>query len=110
MTDTAEEQAAEHAPEQAPEQAPGQAPKLRADAARNRARLIEAARAVFLAAAPDGEVSLERVARPAGVGTGTLYRHFPTRLDLLEAVYREEVDGLKQAAETLIPDRPPIEA
>ena len=74
-------------------------PKLRADAARNRARLIEAARAVFLAASPDAEVSLEQVAREAGVGIGTLYRHFPTRLDLLEAVYREEVDGLQQAAD-----------
>src|SRR3954451_9388218 len=86
------------------------APKLRADAARNRARLVEAARALFLAGPADAEVSLEQVAREAGVGIGTLYRHFPTRLDLLEAVYREEVDGLEQAAERLIPDRPPIEA
>jgi AcrR family transcriptional regulator len=98
MTDTAEEQAAEPAP------------KLRADAARNRARLIEAARGLFLAAAPDAEVSLDQVARTAGVGIGTLYRHFPTRLDLLEAVYREEVDGLQQAAERLIPEHTPIEA
>jgi AcrR family transcriptional regulator len=85
-------------------------PKLRADAARNRARLIEAARAVFLAASPDAEVSLEQVAREAGVGIGTLYRHFPTRLDLLEAVYREEVDGLQQAADRLAADLPPLEA
>jgi AcrR family transcriptional regulator len=86
------------------------APKLRADAARNRARLVEAAREVFLAAAPDAEVPLEQVARHAGVGIGTLYRHFPTRLDLLEAVYREEVDGLRQAAEELSAAHPPLEA
>src|SRR3954447_20254252 len=102
MTDTAREKA--------PEKAQEKAPKLRADAARNRARLIEAARAVFLAAPPDSEVSLEQVARAAEVGIGTLYRHFPTRLDLLEAVYREEVDGLQQAAERLIPDHTPAEA
>jgi AcrR family transcriptional regulator len=87
-----------------------EAPKLRADAARNRARLVETARALFLAAPADAEVSLEQVAREAGVGIGTLYRHFPTRLDLLEAVYREEVDGLEQAAEALIPDHTPVEA
>jgi AcrR family transcriptional regulator len=85
-------------------------PKLRADAARNRARLVEAAREVFLAAPPHSEVSLEQVARAAGVGIGTLYRHFPTRLDLLEAVYREEVDGLQQAADRLTPEHPPFEA
>jgi AcrR family transcriptional regulator len=87
-----------------------EAPKLRADAARNRARLIEAAREVFLTAAPDAEVPLEQVAREAAVGIGTLYRHFPTRLDLLEAVYREEVDGLHQSAERLSAAHPPLEA
>jgi AcrR family transcriptional regulator len=87
-----------------------EAPKLRADAARNRARLLEAARSVFLAAAPGTDVSLEQVAREAGVGIGTLYRHFPTRLELLEAVYREEVDGLEQAADRLASDHPPVEA
>ena len=86
------------------------APKLRADAVRNRARLVEAARALFLAAPVDAEVSLEQVAREAGVGIGTLYRHFPTRLELLEAVYREEVDGLRQSAEQLTADHPPLEA
>lgn len=85
-------------------------PKLRADAARNRARLIEVARELFLAAPPDTEVSLEQVAREAGVGIGTLYRHFPTRLDLLEAVYREEVDGLAQAAERLSAEHAPYDA
>ena len=86
------------------------APKLRADAARNRARLVEAARELFLSTPPEAEVSLEQVAKAAGVGIGTLYRHFPTRLDLLEAVYREEVDGLQQAAERLAPAHPPFEA
>ena len=90
--------------------APAEAPKLRADAARNRARLVEAARDLFLSGPADAEVSLEQVAREAGVGIGTLYRHFPTRLDLLEAVYREEVDGLQQAAERLTPEHAPFEA
>jgi AcrR family transcriptional regulator len=85
-------------------------PKLRADAARNRARLIEAARGLFLSGPPDAEVSLEQVAREAGVGIGTLYRHFPTRLDLLEAVYREEVDVLRQSADRLAAAHPPLEA
>src|SRR5690242_16322305 len=86
------------------------APKLRADAARNRARLVEAARELFLAAPSDAEVSREQVARQAGVGIGTLYRHFPTRLDLLEAVYREEVDGLEQTAERLTAEHAPYDA
>jgi len=86
------------------------APKLRADAARNRARLVEAARELFLSGPVDAEVSLEQVAKKAEVGIGTLYRHFPTRLDLLEAVYREEVDGLRQASERLSADHPPLEA
>jgi AcrR family transcriptional regulator len=85
-------------------------PKLRADAARNRARLVEAARDLFVSGKPDAEVSLEQVAKAAGVGIGTLYRHFPTRLDLLEAVYREEVDVLQQAAESLVPGHTPVEA
>lgn len=87
-----------------------EAPKLRADAARNRARLVETARELFLAAPPEAEVSLEQVAKEAGVGIGTLYRHFPTRLELLEAVYREEVDGLRQASEQLAAAHPPLEA
>jgi AcrR family transcriptional regulator len=86
------------------------APKLRADAARNRARLVETARELFLAGPADAEISLEQVAKAAGVGIGTLYRHFPTRLDLLEAVYREEVDGLREASERLSAGHPPLEA
>ncbi len=86
------------------------APKLRADAARNRARLVEAARALFLSGPPDAEVSLEQVAKKAEVGIGTLYRHFPTRLDLLEAVYRDEVDVLRETAEKVVPNHTPVEA
>ncbi len=86
------------------------APKLRADAARNRARLIEAARALFLSGPVDAEISLEQVAKAAEVGIGTLYRHFPTRLDLLEAVYRDEVDVLRETAEKVVPNHTPAEA
>jgi len=84
------------------------APRLRADAARNRAKLIDAARQVF--AQHGGEASLEQIAKAAGVGIGTLYRHFPTRLALLEAVYRDEVDVLRETAEKVEPNHPPAEA
>jgi len=82
--------------------------KPRADAARNRGRLIDAAKAVF--AERGGTASLEEVARTAGVGSGTLYRHFPTRDALIEAVYRNESDQLVQAASELAASRPPVEA
>ena len=71
----------------------------RADALRNRERVLEAAKVVFNAGGP--EASLEAVARRAGVGIGTLYRHFPTRETLFEAVYRREVDQLAELAEAL---------
>jgi len=71
----------------------------RADSQRNRERLLAAARAVFRSGSPDG--SLEAVARTAGVGIGTLYRHFPTREALFEAVYRHEVDELVALADGL---------
>ena len=74
----------------------------RADAVRNRERLLEAAKAVFSAGGPDA--SLEAVARRAGVGIGTLYRHFPTREALFEAVYRREVEHLADLAEQLQAD------
>ncbi|MEW2506834.1 MULTISPECIES: helix-turn-helix domain-containing protein [unclassified Amycolatopsis] len=64
----------------------------RADARRNRERLVAEARAAFLAHGTNA--SLEEVARRAGVGIGTLYRHFPRREDLLDAVFRGEVDAL----------------
>ena len=66
---------------------------------RNRERVLEAAKAVFSAGGPDA--SLEAVARTAGVGIGTLYRHFPTREALFEAVYRREVEQLADLAEQL---------
>lgn len=73
--------------------------KPRADAQRNRARLVEAAKAVLGAGGPGA--SLEGVARHAGVGIGTLYRHFPTREDLFQAVYRHEVEQLIALAASL---------
>ena len=76
---------------------------------RNRERVLEAAKAVFSAGGP--EASLEAVARRAGVGIGTLYRHFPTREALFEAVYRREVEQLADLAEQLkADDVPPAEA
>ena len=80
----------------------------RADAVRNRERLLEAAKAVFGAGGPDA--SLEAVARRAGVGIGTLYRHFPTREALFEAVYRREVEQLADLAEQLKTEARPAEA
>src|SRR6266700_515272 len=80
----------------------------RADAVRNRERLQEAAKAVFSAGGPDA--SLEAVARRAGVGIGTLYRHFPTREALFEAVYRREVEQLGELAEQLKTEAQPVEA
>jgi AcrR family transcriptional regulator len=72
---------------------------MRADAQRNYDKLVAAARAVF--ASEGGSASMEAVAKEAGVGIGTLYRHFPKRVDIVEAVYREDVDELVQSAEKL---------
>jgi AcrR family transcriptional regulator len=80
----------------------------RADAIRNRERVLDAAKAVFSAGGPDA--SLEAVAKRAGVGIGTLYRHFPTREALFEAVYRREVQQLGELAEQLKSDASPVEA
>ena len=82
--------------------------KPRADAVRNRERVLEAAKAVFRAGGP--EASLEAVARAAGVGIGTLYRHFPTREALFEAVYRREVQHLAELAEQLKQKSEPVDA
>lgn len=82
--------------------------KLRADAVRNRDRVVEAAKAVF--SAGGGDASLEAVARRAGVGIGTLYRHFPTREALYEAVYQHEVQQLCELAERLKDEASPLEA
>ncbi len=80
----------------------------RADAARNRMRVLEAAKAVFSTGGP--QASLEAVAREAGVGIGTLYRHFPTRESLFEAVYRREVEQLVELAGQLSACPDPVAA
>jgi AcrR family transcriptional regulator len=82
--------------------------KPRADAIRNRERVLAAAKAVFSSGGPDA--SLEAVARAAGVGIGTLYRHFPTREALFEAVYRREVQQLADLAEQLTEEGEPVDA
>ncbi len=70
---------------------------MRSDARRNAERIVSAAREVF--AREGGGASMEAVAREAGVGVGTLYRHFPKRIDLVEAVYRTDVDRVVETAE-----------
>ena len=80
----------------------------RADAVRNRERVLESAKAVFSAGGSDA--SLEAVAKRASVGIGTLYRHFPTREALFEAVYRREVQQLTELAEQLKNDTEPVDA
>lgn len=80
----------------------------RADARRNRERLLQAAKEVFGSGGPDA--SLEAVARQAGVGIGTLYRHFPTREALFEAVYRREVEQLVDLAAQLPTQAAPLDA
>jgi AcrR family transcriptional regulator len=82
---------------------------MRADAQRNYARLLDAASAAFLEHGAD-DVSLEEIARRAGVGIGTLYRHFPTRQALLEAVYRDQVELLEARAEELLKAESPGDA
>jgi AcrR family transcriptional regulator len=82
--------------------------KPRADSARNRQLLIDAGKAGFSEVGLN--VSLEEIARRAGVGIGTLYRHFPTREDVVEAVYRREVEQLAQAVPRLLETLPPGEA
>lgn len=78
------------------EQQAGGPRRLRADAVRNRERVLEAAKEVF--SQGGAGASLEAVAKHAGVGIGTLYRHFPAREDLFEAVYRREVEQLVDLA------------
>jgi AcrR family transcriptional regulator len=82
--------------------------KPRADAEQNRQLLLETAKAVF--AEKGASASLEEVARTAGVGIGTLYRHFPNREALLQEVYRDESEKLAAAAERLIANEEPVEA
>ena len=82
--------------------------KPRADAERNRARLLETAKAAF--AEKGSGASLDEIARIAGVGAGTLYRHFPTRDALVAAVYRNETEQLVAAADRLAAAHPPVTA
>lgn len=88
---------------------PAAAPRpLRADARRNYDRLVSAAAAAIAELGPD--VPLDDVARRAGVGIGTLYRHFPTRLALLEAVFRDSIDALSDQADDLLDAPSPRDA
>ena len=87
---------------------PSTARKLRADAQRNRERLLEIARLAF--ARHGAEASLDDIARQAEVGPGTLYRHFPTRDALIEAVYRSEVEKLTAAGRRFAATMSPLEA
>src|SRR5512142_661145 len=80
----------------------------RADASRNRARLLAAAREALAEAGDD--VALDVIARRAGVGNATLYRHFPTRADLLVAVYADEVDALCRRGAQLLESAEPTDA
>jgi AcrR family transcriptional regulator len=79
----------------------------RADARQNRERLITAAREAF---ASGESVALEAIAESAGVGIGTLYRHFPKREALVEAVYRDQIDDLRAGAHSLLASRAPADA
>jgi AcrR family transcriptional regulator len=89
------------------EPTPGDSP-VRADKRRNRDKLVVAARAAFAAA--DDALTMEGIARAAGVGVGTLYRHFPTREALVEAVYAAELDDVVTSVPALLADLAPVAA
>jgi len=82
--------------------------KPRADAQRNRERILEVAKQAF--ARSGANASLDDIAKESGVGPGTLYRHFPARHELLEAVYRTEVEKLAAAERTFAESMAPMEA
>ena len=82
--------------------------KPRADAERNRDRILEVAKEAFTQFG--AEASLDEIAKQAGVGAGTLYRHFPSREALIEAVYRTEVEKLAAAERNFADTMPPMEA
>ena len=82
--------------------------KPRSDAERNRKRVLEVAKEAFTRSGANA--SLDDIAKEAGVGPGTLYRHFPTRGELLEAVYRTEMEKLAAAEQKFAEELPPIEA
>ncbi|GAB3499358.1 TetR/AcrR family transcriptional regulator [Nocardiopsis coralliicola] len=79
------------------------APSKRADAQRNRKTLLTAAAAVFVRSGVDAPI--REIATAAGVGVGTVYRHFPTRADLVVAVYRHQVEACAEAGPALLADR-----
>ncbi|WP_372668405.1 TetR/AcrR family transcriptional regulator [Amycolatopsis kentuckyensis] len=81
---------------------------MRADAKRNYERIVATAKDLFTAQGAD--VPLDDIAKKAGVGAGTLYRHFPTREKLFEAVYRDEIEVLADRAYVLHDELPPWEA
>ncbi|GGL29919.1 TetR/AcrR family transcriptional regulator [Phycicoccus endophyticus] len=87
-----------------PTQEPSAPPRKRADARRNEQALLEAAAAAFVEAGVDAPV--RDIARRAGVGVGTIYRHFPTRADLVVAVYRHQVESCAAAGPRLLAESP----
>jgi len=97
---------AEHVTPEIPDAATTDRP-LRAHARRNRDELLAAARRALAETDSDRSVSLEGIARDAGVGIGTLYRHFPTRQALFEAVYGSQLDELTAGAAQLLETQPP---
>jgi AcrR family transcriptional regulator len=86
----------------------GDEPRMRADARRSRAKLLDAATAAF--AENGADAPLEDIARRAGVGIGTLYRHFPTRVDLQAAVFRSQVESVCAAADEYMTSTAPDQA
>src|ERR1700753_1713809 len=86
----------------------GDEPRMRADARRSRAKLLEAA--TEASAETGADAPLEDVARRAGVGIGTLYRHFPTRVDLQAAVYRSQVETVCAKADEYLVSATPDQA
>lgn len=83
-------------------------PRMRADARRNEEALLEAAKIVFARSGVDAPI--REIAKQAGVGLGTLYRRFPTRADLVAAVFRREIDACADAAKPLAAERSPTKA
>ncbi|WP_330179715.1 TetR/AcrR family transcriptional regulator [Nocardia sp. NBC_01503] len=89
-------------------EAPPTAKPMRADARRNYERIVTTAQAAFAELGP--ETALEEIARRAGVGIGTLYRHFPNREVLIETVYRSNIEQLSQRAHELLESNTPTKA
>jgi AcrR family transcriptional regulator len=95
-------------PKPSPPPPPPPERRPRVDAQRNRERILDAARDAF--SQHGAHATLDDIARRAEVGPGTLYRHFPTRDDLVEAVFRSEVDKLSAAAQRFSSTQPPLQA